>query len=357
MNIILFSRDGHVRTLINKCIKDKCIMISDKEKFLNFISINKNIDFLFLDELSLSLDLLKLIVFNFPKSKIVLLMKGKSGKFKEVGNLIFYSKPLSIETMDKILFKDNVQIKTQIEQNPKNLLVGSSKVMDTLRNELLLLSKEDCPVLLFGESGTGKELAAKTIHLNSKYQFNESVNINCSLLNTDLSDSILFGHKKGSFTGAEEETIGLIEKANNNTFFLDEIENISLNSQGKLLRAIEFGEYRKIGDNNISKSNFRLISASNKDLDYLVSQKVFRDDFYFRISLIKVRLPPLHEHTSDIEELVCHYFESKGEKRSFEKDFISKLKELDFPGNIRQLNSILEKSRIYSTDKIIRLKT
>jgi DNA-binding NtrC family response regulator len=331
-------------------------MISDRDKFLNFIDINFNIDFFFLDELSLSFDLLKLIVFNFPQSKIVLLMKGKSERFKEAGNLIFYSKPLSIETMTTILFKDKVQIQSSLDQKPNNLLVGSSKVMDNLRKELLLLSKEDCPVLLFGESGTGKELAAKTIHLNSKYHFNESVSINCSLLNTDLSDSILFGHKKGSFTGAEEETVGLIEKANNNTFFLDEIENISLNSQGKLLRAIEFGEYRKIGDNNVSKSNFRLISASNKDLDSLVSQKIFRDDFYFRISLIQVRLPPLNEHKSDIEELVFHYFKTKGEKRSFEKDFISKLKDLDFPGNIRQLNSILEKSRIYSTDKIIRLK-
>jgi DNA-binding NtrC family response regulator len=331
-------------------------MISDRDKFLNYISINSDIDFFFLDELSLSFDLLKLIVFNFPQSKIVLLMKGKSGSFKETGNLIFYSKPLSIETVNMILSKDNIQLQTNLDQKPNNLLVGSSNVMNNLRKELLLLSKEDCPVLLFGESGTGKELAAKTIHLNSKYHFNESVSINCSLLNTDLSDSILFGHKKGSFTGAEEETVGLIEKANNNTFFLDEIENISLNSQGKLLRAIEFGEYRKIGDNNVSISNFRLISASNKDLDSLVSQKVFRDDFYFRISLIQVRLPSLHEHKSDIEELVFHYFNTKGEKRSFEKDFISKLKELDFPGNIRQLNSILEKSRIYSTDKIIRLK-
>ncbi len=356
MNIILLSRDGHIRTLINKCIEDKCIMITERTKFLDYVSKNINIDYFFLDELSLSFDLLKLIVFNFPNSKIIVLLKGKSGIFKENGNLVFYSKPLSINTLKEILFKDNVGGQTNLDQISNNLLVGSSKVMENLKKELILLSKEDCPVLLFGESGTGKELAAKTIHLNSKYQLNESVSINCSLLNTDLSDSILFGHKKGSFTGAEEETVGLIEKANNNTFFLDEIENISLNSQGKLLRAIEFGEYRKIGDNNVSISNFRLISASNKNLDSLVSQKVFRDDFYFRISLIQVRLPSLSEHKSDIEELVFHYFKNKGEKRSFEKGFISKLKELDFPGNVRQLNSILEKSRIYSTDEIIRLK-
>jgi len=357
LKILLLSRDGHIRTLINKCIADKCIMVSSKDKVINYLEKNSDIDFFIIDEFSFSFEILKLVIFAFPLSKVVLLMNGKFADYRESGRVFFYTKPLEFDKLS-FLLNDHINkklVQSQIYNNDE-LLVGSSLIMETTRKELLLLSKENCPILLFGESGTGKELAAKTLHKYGIYSHKDAVSINCSLLNTDIADSILFGHKRGSFTGAEEDTMGLIEKANNNTFFLDEIENISINSQSKLLRAIELGEYRKIGDTNLMTSKFRLVSASNKDLDQLVKQKVFRDDFYFRISLIQVRLPSLEEHKEDIDELIFHYYSKKNEKRVFEKDFVKKLKELHWPGNVRQLNSVLEKSRIYSPDSKIQLK-
>lgn len=331
-------------------------MISSKDKFINYLSENRSIDFIFLDELILSFELLNLVVFSLPNSTIIILMKGKTSNYCESGRFIFYSKPIERKTIESIFNNTQKGCNNFSIVNNEEFLIGNSLMMSNLRKELKLLAKEDCPILLYGKSGTGKELAAKMLHGNSKYYYKESVNINCSLLNSDIADSILFGHRKGSFTGAEEDTVGLIEKANETTLFLDEIENISIESQSKLLRTIELGEYRKIGDTQIYKSQFRLISASNKDLNKLVEQKIFRDDFYFRISLIQVRLPSLNEHKEDIEELVLNYYQKKNEKRPLEKGFIKKLEEEEWPGNVRQLFSVLEKSRIYSSSSIIRLK-
>lgn len=332
-------------------------MVSNREKFANYISNNNTVDFFILDELILTFDLLDLVVFNFPKSKIIILMKGKRGEYRESGRVVFYSKPVSEQSLKLILNCKKALIKPSNSLKENHLLLGSSDKMQKLREELALLGREDCPVLLYGESGTGKELAAEILHQNSKYCFKPKETVNCSILNSSIVDSILFGHTKSAFTGALEETVGLFEKANDNTLFLDEIENITMDSQASLLRVIELGEYRKVGGNSLCKSNFRLISASNKDLKALVRQKLFRSDFYFRVARIQVHLPSLEEHISDIDELVFHYYKRVNEERRVEKDFMKKLKELKWPGNVRQLNSVLEKSRIYSSTSIIRLKT
>jgi len=320
---------------------------------------NKLIDFVdlfIIDEFFFSIKIISHILFEYPKAKIIFLMKGKRGYIEKCGKIIFYFKPILYDTIFPLINDFDNSLNSDLPQYEDDLLIGSSFCMERVRKELLLLSKQDCPVLLFGESGTGKELAAKFIHNNSKYKNNKPVVVNCSLLNSELSDSLLFGHKKGAYTGAEDETSGLIEKANNNTFFLDEIENISIDSQSKLLRVLDLGEYRKLGDPEVLTSFFRLISASNKDLNSLINKNKFRKDFYYRISLIQVRLPSLDEHKQDIEELVNYYFKVKNETRNFEKDFIKNLSQMSWPGNVRQLNSVLEKSRIYSSSSCIRLK-
>lgn len=354
MNIILLSKDGHIRTLINKCSSKRCIMISSMTQINN--KLIDFVDLFIIDEFFFSVKIISHILLEYPKANIIFLMKGKRGYIEKCGKIIFYYKPILYDTFFSLINDYDNSLNNDLIQYEDDLLIGSSLCMERVRKELLLLSKQDCPVLLFGESGTGKELAAKVIHNNSKYKNNKPVVVNCSLLNSELSDSLLFGHKKGAYTGAEDETSGLIERANNNTFFLDEIENISIDSQSKLLRVLDLGEYRKLGDPEVSTSFFRLISASNKDINALINKNKFRKDFYYRISLIQVRLPSLDEHKQDIEELVNYYFKVNNETRSFEKDFLKKLSQMSWPGNVRQLNSVLEKSRIYSSSSCIRLK-
>lgn len=354
MNIILLSKDGHIRTLINKCSQRKCIMISSLDQINN--KIIDFVDLFVVDEIFFSAKIINYILFEYPNAKIIFLMKSKRAYIEKCGKIVFYYKPLTYEVFFQLIKDFDDTLTNDLSNLENNFLIGSSSCMENVRKELLLLAKQDCPILLYGESGTGKELAAKIIHNNSKYKNNKPVVVNCSLLNSELSDSLLFGHKKGAYTGAEDETFGLIEKANNNTFFLDEIENISIDSQSKLLRVLDCGEYRKLGDPEISTSYFRLISASNKDLKSLINKNKFRKDFFYRISLIQVRLPSLDEHKQDIEELVNYYYKSRNENRSFEKNFINKLCQRSWPGNVRELNSVLEKSRIYSSSSCIELK-
>ncbi|MGD1817889.1 MAG: sigma-54-dependent transcriptional regulator [Pleomorphochaeta sp.] len=354
MNVLLLSRDGHLRTIINKSIQNKCVMISSEDKLKIYIKNHQEIDYFIIDELVFHSLNLNLLFFEFLNSKFIFLLKYNKPNFVENGRFSFTSKPLTENKINYLLSKKNIN--NSIIKNECNTLIGSSKIMENVRKEIILLAKQNCPIMLIGESGTGKELAANMIHNNSSYNKKKFVSINCALLNSDISDSILFGHRKGSFTGADEDTDGLLDKANDNSLFFDEIENISITCQTKLLRVFELGEYRKIGDNEILKSNFRLICASNRNIEELVKIKKFREDFYYRISAFQIRLPSLNEHKEDIDELVFYYLSKKDDKRVLEKDFIKKLKERDWKGNVRELNSVIEKSRIFSPSNIIRLK-
>ena len=228
--------------------------------------------------------------------------------------------------------------------------------MQNLREELKIIGKENHPIFITGETGSGKELAAKTLHSFSRCSNKDMVSINCSLLNSSISDSLLFGHDKGSYTGAETTKVGLVNIANNNTLFLDEIENLNIQSQAKLLRLIESGEYRSIGSTEIRKTQFRLISASNIDVRNLIEENKFRIDFFYRIAKFTVNIPPLREHKEDLEQLIKFYYNKNKEHRPLERDFINKLYDYNFPGNVRELNIILERSRVFSKESTISLK-
>lgn len=330
-------------------------MISDRDQLLMSLKNNNNYDFVVLDELLIKKCDIKFILFDFPLINIIVILTGKRGQYKQFEKLTFISKPLSYNILFNALNSVNDELPFT-EDTTYNEFIGSSEKICNVRKEINLLASKNCPIMLVGQSGTGKEVVAKLLHDNSKYRLKNMVTINCALLNSDIADSILFGHRKGSFTGADEDTFGLFHNSNLNTLFFDEIENISINSQSKLLRVIEKGEYRRIGDSSILKSDFRLISASNKDLEELIKEKRFREDFYYRISMFQIRLPSLNEHKEDIEELVLYYYKKNGENRPFEKDFIKILKSQSWPGNVRELNNVLEKSRVYSSNNIIRLK-
>lgn len=354
MHIVLFSKDGHIRTLLNKCNESNCIMISDRTNLFRYLEQRNDVDLIVFDELLIKKIDIKPIIFNYPFINLILILTGKVSQYTQEGRVTFLSKPLSIDLLKNILNTNKKK-----ENNLKNFIcnefVGSSDIITKIKKEIELLSKKDCPIMINGESGSGKEIVANIIHKNSSSKDNDMISINCALLNSDISDSILFGHRRGSFTGAEEDTFGLIHKANLSTLFFDEIENISLISQSKLLRVIENKTYRRIGDSELLNSDFRLICASNENLKQLIKKNKFREDFYYRVSMFQINLPSLKEHKEDIDELVFYYLNKKKEQRPLEKGFIKSLKEYSWPGNIRELNNVIEKSRIYSPSNIIRL--
>lgn len=362
MNIVLLSNNGHIRTTINKYLIDKSKMFKSYSLFLNSYELLK-IDLLIIDDnLSLNrnqiLENLILLDITFP---IICLFKSNKEELHKLGSsLIFCSKPFTEALLKKSLYLLNIKEKYSpcVNENilEKNeYLIGSSNLMKKLRDELKIIGKERYPIFISGETGSGKELAAKTLHNYSSYSDQDMISVNCSLLNSSISDSMLFGHDKGSYTGADTTKSGLVKKANNNTLFLDEIENLNTQSQAKLLRLLETGEYRSLGGTEIYKTNFRLLSASNIDINELIKEKKFRIDFFYRISKFTVNIPPLREHLEDLEQLVKFYYQKNNETRPFENNFLEKLYEYDFPGNVRELNMILERSRVFSKGPIINL--
>ncbi len=211
--------------------------------------------------------------------------------------------------------------------------------------------------MLTGETGTGKEVFAQAIHQESKRNKNNFVAINCSAFSKELLESEMFGHKAGAFTGANKDQKGLFEEANNGTIFLDEIGEMSLELQAKLLRVLETGEFIRVGENKPTKVNVRIIAATNRDLQSEIEQGHFRRDLFYRISVFQIELPPLRERVIDIEPLMMNFlqnFSIKTNKKLFSvsKEYIEVLKLHHWKGNIRELKNVIERSVILSNDEL-----
>jgi len=233
-------------------------------------------------------------------------------------------------------------------------ILGKSKAIQQAIDLAKRVAETDTTVLLTGETGTGKEVFAQAIHNNSKRKQNSFVAINCSAFGKDLLESEMFGHKAGAFTGAVKDQKGLFEEANNGTIFLDEIGEMQLDLQAKLLRVIETGEFIKVGESKPTKVDVRIIAATNRDLQKEIEAGNFRQDLFYRISVFQIKLPALRERVVDIELLAKHFavlFSAKTNKKTktLSPDFLETLKQHPFPGNIRELKNIIERSVILST--------
>jgi len=227
-----------------------------------------------------------------------------------------------------------------------NFIIGESIPIKILKKKIVKVSKVDFSLLITGESGSGKELVAKAVHLLSKRSKNPFVPVNYSAIPDNLLEAELFGYKKGAFTGANENRIGLIESANMGTLFLDEIGDIPLYLQGKLLRVLQENEIRRLGDNTIHKVDIRLISATNKSLSELINRNQFREDLYFRIQDLTIRVPSLRERMEDISLLIQHFFKKYGfviEDEIELNGIIEHFKSFRWQGNIRELESHIKR--------------
>jgi two-component system, NtrC family, response regulator HydG len=237
-------------------------------------------------------------------------------------------------------------------------IIGKSTVMQQVFDLIRSAAQSDAPVIIYGESGTGKELAAAAIHRLGSRSRGPFIKVNCAALNESLLESELFGHVKGAFTGADRTRIGRFEAANYGNIFLDEIGDLPLSTQAKLLRVLQEKEIEKVGDHKPIRVDVRILSATNKDLHKLMHERRFRDDLYYRIGVIPVYLPPLRERIEDIPLLIdafIHRIHLKTKKpiRGMNKDALELLSRYDWPGNVRELINVIEYAFVLCTGEEI----
>lgn len=224
----------------------------------------------------------------------------------------------------------------------RGAIIGQSREMQNCLEQVASAGKNDLPVLITGETGTGKELVSRAVHTNSKRSAADFVVVDCTSLPDHLVESILFGHSKGAFTGADSEKIGLIKMADHGTLFLDEVGELPLTIQKKFLRALQEKRFRPVGSKKEVKSNFRLISATHRDLTRMVKNKQFREDLFFRLFSINIHLPPLRERKTDIQSIVLNFMNKKTDQDedktcSMSPEFLEEIQTYEWPGNVREL--------------------
>ncbi|MFZ1359456.1 MAG: sigma-54 dependent transcriptional regulator [Saprospiraceae bacterium] len=268
--------------------------------------------------------------------------------------------PLLYRAMEKVdLGKKVQQLEKQLsDKHSFDKIIGKSKPIQKAIELARKVAATDTTVLLTGETGTGKEVFAQAIHQESKRNRNNFVAINCAAFSKELLESEMFGHKAGAFTGANKDRKGLFEEANNGTIFLDEIGEMPLELQAKLLRVLETNEFIRVGESKPTKINVRIIAATHRDLQKEIELGHFREDLFYRIAVFQIELPPLRERVIDIEDLANYFLKSflfKANKKvtSISKEYIEALKQHQWNGNIRELKNIIERSVILSDDELV----
>lgn len=300
------------------------------------------------------INLVKYIQKNYPELPVAVItafgnVEGAVNTLK-AGAFDYVSKPISLSSLKKLIQSaHSLQQPQAIEQDeqPADKLIGKSNEVVALRKKIAKLARSQAPVFIHGESGVGKELVARLIHQQGPRANEPFIPVNCGAIPTELMESEFFGHKKGSFTGAQTEHQGLFQAANGGTLFLDEVAELPLHMQVKLLRAIQEKAIKPIGYNQEINVDVRILSATHKDLLNEIAQEKFRQDLYYRINVIELKVPSLRERSEDISLLVnalLAKFTEYDPLPTVSKDAIKALSQYAFPGNVRELENILERA-------------
>lgn len=289
-------------------------------------------------------------------------------KATKLGAYDFIEKPLSL---DKVLLAVNNalnynRLESELDffrekERQKHQITGHSKAIKELKEQIELVAPTDAWVLIVGENGTGKELVAHTIHRLSKRNSKPLVEVNCAAIPEDLIESELFGHEKGAFTGATTMKRGKFDQANDGMLFLDEIGDMSLKAQSKVLRILQEQRFERVGGSRTIRVNVRVIAATNKNLEDEIKKGTFREDLYFRLNVIPIRVSPLRDRVDDIPELVDEFLdefsrETKKERKYLSPDALELLKKYPWPGNVREVKNLIERLAIMCPDKVIETK-
>ncbi len=277
------------------------------------------------------------------------------------GALDYVTKPVDIESLKltvakaldfEALREENQELKKRLgEQFDFGNIIGRSPAMQKVFETLSLVAPSDATVLINGESGTGKELIAGALHHNSNRRDGPFIKVNCAALHENLLESELFGHEKGAFTGADSRRQGRFELADHGTLFLDEIGDMSLQTQAKILRVLQEGELERLGGSQTIQVDVRLVAATHKDLNRMVEEGTFRQDLFFRLSVVPIELPPLRDRTEDIPVLADFFLKRYAEKnkkdiKGFHPQTLILLGRYSWPGNIRELENTIERAVI-----------
>ena len=278
----------------------------------------------------------------------------------------YVTKPVDLEALQisveralerRQLVAENRLLRQNLEEKHSfHSIVATSGAMETVLSMAARLARVDTPVLITGESGTGKEMVARAIHQASRRAGRPFVAINCAALNQNLIESELFGHEKGAFTGAIKERRGKIETANGGTLFLDELGEISPEIQVKLLRFLQEGTFERVGSDTALQADVRLLTATNRDLEQAIREGGFREDFYYRINVVNIHIPPLRSRREDIRLLADHFLRANQEKlgrKEFSREALDALLRYDYPGNIRELQNVVERAMVLSRGEVI----
>jgi len=272
-------------------------------------------------------------------------------KASERGAYEYLPKPFDLAELVSIVGRALAEPRGLVDQPPPEPdeipLVGRSAAMQEIYRTLARLMHIDLTVLINGESGTGKELVARALHDFGKRAKGPFVAINMAAIPRDLIEAELFGHEKGAFTGASQRSVGRFEQAEGGTLFLDEIGDMPMEAQTRLLRVLQQGEYTTVGGRTPIKTNVRIVAATNKDLRNLIQTGLFREDLYFRLNVVPLRLPPLRERAADIPDLARHFFnlaEKEGlQRKQLDAGALDRMKAYSWPGNIRELENLIRR--------------
>jgi two-component system nitrogen regulation response regulator NtrX len=318
------------------------------------------------------IETLKMIKSQYPQIRVIMISGHgtieTAVKATKLGAFDFFEKPLSMEKVILIvnhvfelinLEEENKLLKQKISQDYE--LTGNSAPILELKEMISIVAPTNAWILIMGENGTGKELVARSIHRLSKRAYKPFVEVNCAAIPEDLIESELFGHEKGAFTGATEKKRGKFDLAHEGTLFLDEVADMSLKAQAKILRILQEKKFERVGGNTFIPTDVRVLAASNKDLELEMEAGRFRQDLYYRLNVIPLRVPPLRERKEDIPILTNWFLKEFSlkeheEEKTIADDALTKLIEHDWPGNVRELKNFIERLVIMVPKGVITAK-
>ena len=319
------------------------------------------------------MDVLKHVRKEYPDT-IVIMITGFSTvetavEAMKLGAFDYIPKPFTPDEVSIVVKKalekrslqiENLYLRRELQEKYGfQNIIGKSKKMQEIYRIIAKVAPAESTVLIYGQSGTGKELVARAIHFNSMRRDKQFVPVDCAVLSENLLESELFGHVRGSFTGAVTTKPGLFEIADGGTVFLDEIGNISLAIQAKLLRVLQEREFTPVGGTKAKKVDIRLIAATNKDLEKMIEEKIFREDLYYRLNILPIHLPPLRERPEDIPLLAYHFLKKFSEEmgktiKGFSPEAMERLIRYPWPGNVRELENVIERSAVMADEEMVR---
>ncbi|MCD6281425.1 MAG: sigma-54-dependent Fis family transcriptional regulator [Deltaproteobacteria bacterium] len=317
--------------------------------------------------------LLKEIRSRYPSTYVVMITAfgsvSSAVEAMKYGAYDFLEKPFNMDTLELSLAKiikqqeileENIRLKGQVQRHAQGIdqIVGAHPKMQKVYEQIITAADIDLPVLIMGETGTGKELVARSIHSRSERKGKPFVIINCAAVPENLLESEFFGHEKGAFSGAIAQRIGKFEKAHTGTLFLDEIGDIPLGLQAKILRVLQDGCITRLGSNKEIKLDFRVICATNRPIEEMIKEKLFREDLYYRINIFPIWVPPLRQRVQDIPLLVNHFI-TKYRKRlnpnlkGVSPEVMDQLMNYPWPGNVRELENVVQRAMVSTSAEVI----